>query len=133
MANGNQVYVENIKVGDVILSYNYTTGQFIPSKVNNISVSHATNIIDINNGMLFIFGFSVQPILVKLRNGMIKIIPVGQLNYGMEVFMPLLHKWIPITSIILKTGLFTVYDIKTVGGIDYLANGILIIHKEITG
>ncbi len=133
MVNGNQVQVQDIKVGDKILSYNYTTGQFLTAQVSNISISNTTNIIDVNNGLLFISGFNVQPILVKLKNGITEIIPVGQLNYGMEILMPLLHKWIPITSITLKTGSFTVYDIKIVGGMDYIANGILVIQKETIG
>ncbi|MGC8693489.1 MAG: Hint domain-containing protein [Thermoplasmata archaeon] len=129
LANREQVPVQDLKVGDELLSYNYNIGQYVTAEVSNISASNVTNIIDINNGSLYMSGLGDQPMLVKMQDGVIETTTLGQLNYGMQVYVPLLLKWIPITSIKLLTGSFTVYDIKTIGNVDYIANGVLIIPK----
>jgi hypothetical protein len=128
-ANGSTVPVQNLNAGSEILSYNYNTKQYENAIISSVSYSNVTNIIDINNGLLYMSGLEDQPMLVKMQDGIIEATTLGMLNSGMQVYLPLLSKWLPVTNIKLLTGNFTVYDIRTMGNVDYIANGVLIIPK----
>lgn len=129
LANGSTVPVQNLNAGSEILSYNYNTKQYENAIISSVSYSNVSNIIDINNGLLYMSGLEDQPMLVKMQDGIIEATTLGMLNSGMQVYLPLLSKWLPVTNIKLLTGNFTVYDIRTMGNVDYIANGVLIIPK----
>ncbi len=136
-SQGHSVPVQNLQVGDKILSYDPVTSKFVRDRVTSINVTHVTSLIDINNAMLYVSGLHDQPIYVKLPNGNTKWIMVGQLNTSDSLIEPITGKWAPVTSIQLVGGNFTVYDISGSysfyqGGharSDYIANGALLDEK----
>ena len=128
------IQVQDLKVGDQILSYDPIGGNFVEEEVTEINVTNVNSIINIDNGLLFVSGARDQPIYVKLSNGTVEWIMVGYLNTSDAIFDPLNNTWIQVTSIQMTNGNFTVYDIQGSklfyqdGYLrsSYIANGILL-------
>jgi len=76
-------------------------------------VSIAHEIVDINNGMLYVSGLNDQPLYGRYPNGTSAPIVLGQLNKAMYLYDALNNTWIPVTSLVVFYGNFTVYDVIT--------------------
>lgn len=133
-SQNNAVPVQDLSIGSKILSYDTTDGKLVEEKVTGINVTNVSSIFNINNGLLYVSGATDQPIYVKLPNGTEQWIMVGNLNTSDMIFDPVNNTWIPVNSIQIDYGSFSVYDISgskifTSGGYersDYIANGILL-------
>lgn len=140
LANGTQIPVQYLKPGMQTLSYDTSNGSLITSTVSNVTETNVSNVVELNN-QIHISGMGDQPVYVKLANGSAEWLVLGKVNYGMNLFDPLNNTWIPVTSITLHNGNYTVYDVVTArqfsdGGHtevynDYIANGVLL-DKKIT-
>ncbi len=128
LATGTQISVQNLKAGDKVLSYNINTGKLVTTTVTSNNESQVTHVLDINDGQLFASGLGDQPMYVHLQNGTKKAIALGQLATGMQLYDPAMKTWVPVTSLQIINGTFSVYDLRTSGGY-YIANGILTPNK----
>lgn len=82
---------------------------------------------------------SDQPVYVELPNGTTEWTVIGNLIYNMKLYNPLKNTWTQISSIMLLTGHFSVFDVITSKQIlsnghtrifnDYIANGVLLDKK----
>lgn len=135
LANGSLIPVQDLKVGDHVLSFDVYKDRYVNTKVTSINVTNVTSIVDINNGELYASGLSDQPIYVKLANGEKKFLPLGDVNSTMELYDN--GTWIPLTGFSILNGHFKVFDVNTKkafrhDGIvvwDYMANGFLLDRK----
>ncbi len=131
---GHTVAVQDLQLGDKILSYNPLINKFIRDLVTNIKVSNVHTILNINNGMLYVSGLLDQPIYVKLWNGVDEWIMIGNLTTSDHILNPITSKWIPVNSIQTLKGNFTVFEITGSYQFyqdghtrcDYIANGSLL-------
>jgi len=135
LSNGEQIPVQDLKVGMKTLSYDPNSGKSITTTVSQIEVLN-TSYIMVINGNIEVTGLTIQPIFVKFENGSVGWTMIGNLNYTMELYCPLNNTWVPVTSLKIIFGNFTVYDIMTAreisGGYvysDYIANGYLLDSK----
>ncbi len=135
LSNGEQIPVQDLKVGMKTLSYDPNTGELITTTVSQIKVLNSSYIMIIN-GNIEVTGLNIQPIFVKFENGSVGWTMIGNLNYTMQIYCPLNNTWVPVTSLKIIFGNFTVYDIMTArqisGGYvysDYIANGYLLDSK----
>ncbi len=135
LSNGEQIPVQDLKVGMKTLSYDPNTGKLITTTVSQIKVLNSSYIMVIN-GNIEVTGLNIQPIFVKFENGSVGWTKIGNLNYTMQLYCPLNNTWVPITSLKIIFGNFTVYDIMTARQIngeyvysDYIANGYLLDSK----
>jgi len=132
LSNGEQIPVQDLKVGKKTLSYDPYNGELITTTVSQIKVLNASYIMVIN-GNIEVTGLNLQPIFVKFENGSVGWTMIGNLNYTMQLYCPLNNSWVPVTSLKIIFGNFTVYDIMTAREIngeyvysDYIANGYLL-------
>jgi len=119
------VKIEKLKKGDAVLSYDVASGRLIRTNVESIVSYVERNIVNINNGTLFVTPYD-QPIYMKnstfegwLRNP-------GELVSGDYVFDATSGEWVLVSSILQTSGKFNVYDLRTSGPNNYIANGILL-------
>ncbi len=116
LGNGQEVPVQDVVTGDKIMSYDILSSALSVSEltigvVTAVHITNVTQIVDINNGMLFVSGLTVQPLFGRFANGTSAPILLGKLNKTMDLYDALNNTWIPVTSIQMVTGNFTVYDI----------------------
>ena len=86
------------------------------------------------DGIVNISGITTQPVYVQLQNGTEQWVYLGQLNSTMKIFDPLNGTWIPVYSVVIRIGNWTVYEpdnapFSQAGRIlrvTYIANGILL-------
>ena len=134
---GVTVPVQDLMVGEHILSYDPVTEKFFENKVTSINVTNVTSVLNIDNGLLFVSGMHDQPIYVLLPNGMPEWIMVGNLTTSDSILSPLNGTWVPVTSLQMVSGNFTVYEINGQKmfyqsgymRFTYLANGLLLDRK----
>ena len=135
LANGTQIPVQDLQPGMKAMSYDISNGSLIQSTVSKVTETNVSNVLELNH-QVYISGMGDQPVYVKLVNGSTEWLVLGKVNYGMSVFDPLNNTWIPVTSITLHNGHYSVYDVVTArqltnGGHtrvynDYIANGVLL-------
>ena len=118
LTNHSAVPVQELNVGESVLSYNILAGAFSRSDIVNatitsITVSHVHHIMDINNGLLFVSGLFDQPLYTRVQNGTAEPVLLGMLNTTMELYDAMNNTWIPITHLEYLRGNFTVYDVVT--------------------
>lgn len=139
-ARNHAVPVQDLRVGDQILTYDTASGKLVKEWVTDINVTrNVTQIMDINNGMLYASGFGDQPIYVMLPNGNAEWIMLGNLTTSDQLFDPLNDTWTPITSISVQSGHFTVYEVSGSKAFysdgyvrsTYIGNGVLLDKKPI--
>lgn len=123
ISTNHAIPVQELKVGQNLLSYNTNGGKLVREKVTGINVSHVNSIIDINNGLLYVSGTNDQPIYVSLPGGLHTWIMVGNLTTSDMIFNPLNSTWIPVNSVQVLHGNFTVYDVM--GSKIFYENGYL--------
>lgn len=135
LANGTLVPVQDLHTGMKTLSYDTVNGSLIQSTVTSVTETNVSHVLEINKN-IYISGMGDQPVYVKLQNGTTEWQILGKLNYNMSIFDPSNNTWIPITSITMHNGNFSVYDVNTARQFisnghtevfnDYIANGILV-------
>ncbi len=118
LTDHSAVPVQELNVGESVLSYNILAGAFSRSDIVNatitsITVSHVHHIMDINNGLLFVSGLFDQPLYARVQNGTAAPVLLGMLNTTIELYDAMNNIWIPITHLEYLTGNFTVYDVVT--------------------
>jgi hypothetical protein len=125
--NRTQIPVQSVSVGASILSYDRATGKLIKGTVTAVNESTTTELIGFNNGSLYASGFDDQPLYVMEPNGTAAWLVLSQIHPGMELYEPVTHTWVLITSMQRYTGNFTVYEIESspASDNDYIANGFL--------
>ncbi len=128
LSNGSQVPVESLQVGDSVLSYNAQTGQLVASSVSGNGASQVSQVLDVNNGALYISGLNDQPMYVRMSNGTRGAVLLSHLRTGMDVFVPQAGAWVPVASLTWIAGSFTVYDLRVSSptASNYVANGMLV-------
>ncbi len=135
--NDSTILVQNLKTGEITMSYYPQLGVLYPSIVSEIVVSNVTSVFNIDEGLICVSGPTDQPLYAQYQNGTDAWVLLGNLTVGMKLLDPLSGSWINITSLVVMNGNFTVYEVDTIpfflqqGALrnDYIANGILLDHK----
>ncbi len=112
------VPVQDIVAGDHLVSVDLAStpsliGDLVDNTVVQITVSDVNQVVDINQGLIFVSGWTDQPLLARSQNGSVGPIFLGQLNTTMSLYDALTGTWIPISSLQVLQGTFTVYDVVT--------------------
>lgn len=138
LSNGSTIPVQDLQPGMKTLSYDTSNGSLLNTTVSRIIETNVSSVLLINHH-ISISGLGDQPVFVKLANGSMEWLVLGLLNYSMQIYNPVNDTWLPIKSIILERGNYSVYDVQTarqfMGNInrtvinDYIANGILLDKK----
>lgn len=113
LANGTYAFAENITAGTEVMSYNISSGSFIPESVLNV-------IIDTHSRMIMIDGYigiSYNQ-SVWTNHGYVT---AGNLTVGDEIVDVFTGHYIRVHSIDLELGHFTMYDFELSGINDYIA------------
>lgn len=131
LADGSSIPVQDLKVGQQILSYDLQSGSLITNYVTSNNSTQVNQVININNGQLYASGLYDQPIYVSMQNGTQEWVLLSQLKVGMKMLDPLTHSWITIHRVKIIDGSFTVYDVRVTGAPNnnYIGNGILVDDK----
>ena len=122
MADGSQKPIEDIKVGDIVLSFDENSGKMIPDRVSEIFHHPKESTYLIINGYL-----RVTPIHSVLSNG--KWIPIGELSVG----DPLTNsegKDIDIENVIAVKELVDVYNFEVNPYHTYVAEGYVVHNRK---
>jgi len=132
LANGTQIPVDNLRIGQKVLSYDTQKRELVVTTVYSDTAVQVSQVVDINNGLLYASGFNDQPVYVELQDGTQKWIELGQLLVGMKLFQPVSGTWISVMNIQDLSGHFTVYDLGTANAKinNYIANGVLLDLKQ---
>jgi hypothetical protein len=113
LADGSRVPVQNLKVGDVMLGYNTTSGQFTTSTVLSIKSVSTTNMMIINTQSGVPFRVDANPrqtLWVQTPNGKTQWLPVTLVQPGDDLLTP--TGWTAVTSIgFAPAGDHTMFDI----------------------
>jgi len=119
MANGSAEEVQNLKVGDMVLSYNLQTNKIVPAVVISIKSLYANNEYIINNNLTVDSG---EDLLVNGTNMLAQNLKIGD-----RLFNPITKENITVTSIEIKRNVsIKMYDVNTAPIDDYIVNGYLI-------
>jgi hypothetical protein len=125
MANGSQVPVQNLQVGDKMLGYNTATGTYTVSVVNSIKIVDTTNMLVIHTSDGTPFRVDANPrqtLWAKTADGTIGWVPVTQIKVGDDLFTQ--SGWVPVTSIeYAPEGTHVMYDLFA--STPYFADGYL--------
>ncbi len=125
MADGTQVPVQNLKVGDKLLGYDTSAATFAVSTVDSIAVVDASNmlIVHITDGTPFrVDSNPRQTLWVKTRTGSVGWLPVTQVVPGDYLFT--VNGWVQVTSIdFAPAGNHVMFDVFA--SIPYFASGYL--------
>ncbi len=122
LASGQKVPVQNLSVGEQLLSYNIlqtdrasslSTSGLTTGTIKSIMASNVTQIVDINHGLLYVSGMTDQPLFAIAQNGTAMLVMLGNLTVGMMLYDAVNNTFIPVTNITVLSGNFTVYDIVT--------------------
>lgn len=135
LANGSEIPVQYLNVGDFVLSYDVVSHRFVVSTVVSIGVDNVSNVVDVNDGLLYLSGWNDQYVFVMFQNGSEGWVLLKDLKIGMRLFDPIDNRWVEVTSIRIETDSYKVYDVK-VNNIDninnHIANKILIDVKSLS-
>ncbi len=129
--------VQDLSVGDRVLSYDPLTGHFINNRITAINVTEVHSILSINNGLLYVSGLTDQPIYVLTPNGTAQWIMAGNLSTSDYILDPQMGIWVPVFSLQVEYGNYTVYDLhgekmfyqSGYMRFTYMANGLLLDRK----
>ena len=136
LANGTTIPVQLLRHGMKILSYNPDNGSLVDSTVLYVNSSSVTLVVNVN-GIVYISGLNDQPVYVQVQNGTKEWVMLEQLNFTMKIYYPINNTWVPVSSLTILTGNFTVFDVVSSNFFyngnylrsDYIANGILLDKK----
>ncbi len=119
------VPVQQLGEGDASMSYDLSTGSLIQTTVASITHSKARNIVSINNGTLWLTPYD-QPIYMhnSTFTGWLK--NPGELVAGDYIFDAVSGSWVFVYLVDQTSGSYKVYDLRTTGPNNFVANGILL-------
>jgi hypothetical protein len=119
------VSVQSLKTGDAVDSFDFSTGRLIQTRVTSITKSTVSNIVSINNGTLWLTPYD-QPIYMRnsKHTGWLK--NPGELVAGDYIFDAVSQTWVFVYSTEQRSGSFKVYDLRTSGPNNFIAEGILL-------
>jgi len=119
MANGSTEEVQNLKVGDMVLSYNLQTNKIVPAVVISIKSLYVNNEYIINNNLTV---DSSEDLIVNGTNMLAQNLKIGD-----KLFDPITKENITVTSIEIKRNVsIKMYDVNTAPIDDYIVDGYLI-------
>jgi hypothetical protein len=125
MAGRGQIPVQNINVGDKLMGYDTSTGQYTISTVTSIKIVITTTLLVIHTATGTPLRTDASPTEIfwtRLQNGTALWLPVTQLTSGDDLWTQ--NGWVPVLSITyVSTGQHTMYDITATT--PYFANGYL--------
>ncbi|OLC61338.1 hypothetical protein AUH73_07385 [archaeon 13_1_40CM_4_53_4] len=125
MANGNNVPVQNLRVGDEMLGYDTTLSRFTVSKVTSIAIVSTSNMLIINTESGTPFRADANPhqtLWVRRTDGSVLWLPVTKLLPGDSLFTP--NGWSKVTRVeFAPAGTHVMFDI--VATEPYFASGYL--------
>ena len=129
-APNGQKRVELLSQGDIVLGYNVTSGTWVKESVNSNTASTVSEVLSINNGQLEVT-LTEQPLYVQNGTWIGWVRDPQNLSVGEQIYNPSTGSWIPITSLQVLSGTFTVCDLRVTAPNDFVANGILALDKHI--
>ena len=137
VSRNRYVPVQDLSVGDRVLSYDPITGKFINNRITTINVTEVHSILSIDYGLLYVSGLTDQPIYVLMPNGTAQWIMVGNLTTSDYILDPQMGIWVPVFSLQIDYGNYTVYDLhgekmfyqSGYMRFTYMANGLLLDRK----
>jgi len=119
MADGSTEEVQNLKVGEMVLSYNLQTNKIVPAVVTSIKSLYANNEYIINNNLIV---DSSEDLIVNGTNMLAQNLKIGD-----KLFDPITKENITVTSIEIKRNVsIKMYDVNTAPIDDYIVDGYLI-------
>jgi len=129
LADRTQVPVQNLHVGDSLLSYNITTGTYVVSTITSLVAVETTNMLVIKTMdplPLMVDNATAQKLWVRQADGTTSWLSVTMLRIGDSLFNAFDQQWTLVTSIQnAPNGLHMMFDIYTTKPYDYIANGYL--------
>ncbi|MEM3215653.1 MAG: hypothetical protein QXS17_01930 [Candidatus Micrarchaeaceae archaeon] len=119
MANGSVVQVQNLHIGDMVLSYNLQTQKIVPSVVVSVKSLYANNEYIINGNLTVDSG---EDLIVNGTNELAKSLKIGD-----KLFDPLTNNTVTVRSIeIINNISVKMYDVNTAPIDDSIVDGYLI-------
>ncbi len=129
LADGSQVPVQNLHIGEQLLSYDLTSGQYVVTNITRLATVETYNqmVISTGNGKpLIVDQNPAQKLYVRLQDGKVTLMSVTDLRVGYDLFYATSQTWVPIISIHYEnSGTHLMYDIYTTSPGNYVANGYL--------
>jgi len=129
LADGSQVPVQDLHIGEQLLSYDLTSGQYVVTNITRLATVETYNqmVISTGNGKpLIVDQNPAQKLYVRLQDGAVTLMSVTDLRVGYDLFYATSQTWVPITSIHYENrGTHLMYDIYTTSPGNYIANGYL--------
>jgi len=125
MADGSLMAVQTLHVGDKMLGYDPTTGNFTVATVTSIKAVMTYNMLIISTASGTPFRVDANPrqtLWVKTTDGTIGWVPVTQIEVGDSLYT--VHGWTPVTGKeFAPAGQHLMYDITST--VPYFASGYL--------
>ncbi len=122
MADGTSKNIEDIKIGDMVLSFDEQEKKLVADEVKNVAKQKADNYIIINGHL------RVTPNHPFYSNG--RWMPIGDLQVGDVIFTSQAKEEL-ITEIVKVEDTVEVYDIEVNPYHNYFAGGYLVHNKEV--
>ncbi|PCI27640.1 hypothetical protein COB52_04565 [Candidatus Kaiserbacteria bacterium] len=136
LPNGDSVNIEDVKVGDVVASYDVKTSSFVEATVLELESPVREGYYEINDDLLRVT--NEHPLYAKKGWASIvpevtyedtKLRPIAQLEVGSEVFTE--GGWVEVTSIEYVEGAIRTYNLKSVDKYNtFFADGVLAHNKD---
>jgi len=136
LPDGDSVNIEEVKVGDVVRSYDVKTNSFVEAKVLELESPIREGYYEINGDLLRVT--NEHPLYTKKGWASIvpevtyedtKLRPIAQLEIGAEVFTE--DGWVEVESIEYVEGELRTYNLKTVDKYNaFFADGVLAHNKN---
>jgi len=128
MADGTEVAVEKLHVGDQILGYDPGSRLYCTETIKKVSSAKAPLILNINDGALRVTPYE-QPIYVRNSSGEGWAMNPREIQIGWEILDLKNGVWVAVFSLTYEDEITKVYDFQTDGPRTYLANGYLLLDK----
>ena len=128
MANNKYKMVQNLKIGDLLLGYNFENDLISYVRLTNLTMTRQNEILNINDRFLALTPTD-QPIFIRNSTYIGWVRDPRDLKIGDELFEPVTDSWVSITSLTYQSGNFKVYDVKTDPFNNFIAKGILLDQK----
>lgn len=125
LANGSYEMVQNLKIGDQVAGYNFSSNSLQNIALTNLTSTSTSELLNINSGLLELTPTD-QPIYMTNSSYTGWIINPKDLKVGDFIFNPVNNSWIKITSLRDMHGHFTVFDVVTSPLNNFVGNGILL-------
>jgi hypothetical protein len=138
MADGSYKNIEDVEIGDMVLSYDLEKNEYVSQRVYGLESPVRDGVYDVNDGL--ISPTSDHPIYIKKSDGRIGWgamdaeysksmhgfdFEVLQIEVG-DYFLDVDDNWVLVDSIIYRSGPIQVYTISVENSHTFYANGFLV-------